>query len=76
MASGKAGLPVGPTLQVYDGFGKTRLMTFEPFRSKLNERLGSRLIRCKMDATHMDWKPMHTVGQGVKEIRIRDCVFH
>ena len=51
-------------------------MTFEPFRSKLNERLGSRLIRCKMDATHMDWKPMHTVGQGVKEIRIRDCVFH
>lgn len=46
-------------------------MTFAPSRL-LPREAGHQLDRVQNGLEPDDWKPMNTVGQGVKEIRIRD----
>ena len=48
-------------------------MTFAPSRSRQGARRAINSIRYKNGQEPDDWKPMNTVGQGVREIRIRDA---
>ena len=51
-------------------------MSFAPFRFRQGARQGINSIRFRQVQNGQepdDWKPMNTVGQGVKEIRIRDA---
>ena len=43
------------------------------FRKRLGVRQDSSLIRSSTERDPDDWKPMNTVGRGVREIRIRDA---
>ena len=43
------------------------------FPSKARREAGHQLDQVQSGQEPDDWKPMNTVGQGVKEIRIRDA---
>ncbi len=47
-------------------------MIFTVFPSRLGGESGYQLDQIQNGMDPDDWKPMNTVGQGVKEIRIRD----
>jgi phage-related protein len=48
-------------------------MTFAPSRSRPGARQVISSTRRENGQEPDDWKPMNTVGQGVKEIRMRDA---
>ena len=43
------------------------------FPLKARSDVGSELRRVQMGLDPMDWKPMKTIGTGVREIRVRDA---
>jgi phage-related protein len=43
------------------------------FPLKVRSDVGSELRRVQMGLDPMDWKPMKTIGAGVREIRVRDA---
>lgn len=43
------------------------------FPLKARSDAGSELRRIQMGLDPMDWKPMKTIGAGVREIRVRDA---
>lgn len=48
-------------------------MTFVPSPLAAKREAGHQLDQVQNGRDPDDWKPMNTVGQGVKEIRIRDA---
>ena len=46
---------------------------FERFRRRPDARLDTSSIQVQQGRDPDDWKPMSTIGQGVREIRIRDA---
>ena len=51
---------VGDTLEVIRGFS-----------DEVKKAVGTELMRVQVGLDPTDWKPMKTVGQGVREIRIK-----
>jgi phage-related protein len=43
------------------------------FPVEARSEVGAELRRVQMDLEPTDWKPMKTVGPGVREIRVRDA---
>jgi len=54
-------------------FEEAPLMTFVPSPLAAKREAGHQLDQVQNGRDPDDWKPMNTVGQGVKEIRIRDA---
>ena len=51
----------------------TTILTCSAFPLSAKREAGYQLDRVQNGQEPNDWKPMNTVGQGVKEIRIRDA---
>ena len=54
-------------------FRGSSLDDLRSFPSQARREAGHQLDQVQSGQEPDDWKPMHTVGQGVKEIRIRDA---
>lgn len=55
---------------VWTGSSKADLKSFP---AAVMDDMGYQLFLVQCDIEPTDWKPMSTVGQGVKEIRVRDA---
>jgi len=53
-------------------FMGTALDDLRSFPASARQEAGFQLYRVQQDGEANDWKPMNTVGPGVREIRIRD----
>ncbi len=62
---------VGATLDTYE-FRGSSLDDLRAFPLTARREAGHQLDQVQHGREPDDWKPMNTVGQGVKEIRIRD----
>jgi phage-related protein len=52
-------------------FVGTSLDDIKSFPEKVRQRIGYQLYRIQKGEAPNDWKPMKSIGQGVKEIRIK-----
>lgn len=53
-------------------FSGASLKTIRKFPATAKREAGHQLDRVQRGLDPMDWKPMKTIGQGVREIRIQD----